>query len=131
MARIYLAARYARRVELCAYADALRDLGHTIDARWLLGLHQAADDDYARWAEFAADDIEDLGRADVVVSFTEPSRSAPSNRGGRHVEHGMALALGKTVMIVGPLENVFHALPQVRRFDTFPELYRHLDGGLK
>ncbi len=125
--RIYLAARYSRREELNIYAEPLRALGYTVDARWLLGVHQAADDDETRWAEFAQDDIEDLVASDIVVSFTEPPRSAGGNRGGRHVEHGMALALGKTVCVVGPAENVFHAVPQVRRFKTFPELYRYLD----
>lgn len=54
------------------------------------------------------------------------------NRGGRHVEYGLALASHlsvpqtKYVVICGPAENVFHTLPQVPRFATFLEVVAHL-----
>jgi hypothetical protein len=43
MSRVYLAARYSRREELCRYADDLRAIGHTITSRWLDGNHQVDD----------------------------------------------------------------------------------------
>ena len=126
--RIYLAARYSRREELCRYAEELREVGHIVDARWLLGEHQvhdgaleveAAEDDVPdEDVLFAREDIEDIDRADVVICFTEKPRSN-SSRGGRHVEFGYALAMGKPIVVIGPRENVFYTLPQVEQYGNW------------
>lgn len=63
---------------------------------------------------------DDLLTADCVVSFTEAPRSSNS-RGGRHVEHGMAVALGKRIVVVGHRENVFHCLPEVEFFQAWQD----------
>ncbi len=135
--RIYLAAQYTRREELCRYRDTLRAMGHDVQARWLDGKHQISDngtpigdhgealveghDTSQRNAElrakFAQDDFEDVSGADAVISFTEPPRSQ-ANRGGRHVEYGVALALGKRLLVVGHRENLFHWLPQAEFYET-------------
>jgi len=145
----YLAARYGRREELCAYKADLEARGHDVPARWLLGEHQVYGTEAARAVQaggpvpaaqafvFAEDDMEDLLAADVVVNFTEPPRSTAS-RGGRHVEFGIALGLRRAasafddqlrrLFIVGPLENVFHALPEVDgHFDDWDGFLAHLD----
>lgn len=128
---IYLASRYSRRRELCAYRDALQVLGYHVTSRWLNGSHQFSNDgkpidetgealiengtcDEAAGLrrEFALEDVRDVQAADVVVSFTEPPRSNHS-RGGRHVEFGMAHAMGKRLIVVGYQENLFHFLPEV------------------
>ena len=122
---IYLAARYSRLEELDRYASDLRNMGHRVDARWLLGNHQigtAKDVEAAiesvpmEGQPFALDDLEDLFRADMLIAFSETPRSGLTNRGGRHVEFGAALAWDKQIIVVGPRENVFHTLPQVRHF---------------
>lgn len=110
--RVYLAGRYSRRVELAGYADELRSYGLEITSRWLLGNHQAENDELHRGAaaeRFAAEDVADLDAADVLLAFTEPPRSS-SSRGGRHVEFGYALAQGKPILVVGPREHVFCCL---------------------
>lgn len=117
--RIYLAARYSRRLELCGYAAHLESLGHTVTSRWLLGNHQAENDELQRGAEaerFAREDLDDVDDADVVICFSEPPRTSTS-RGGRHVEFGYALALRKPLCVVGPRENVFACL--VEQVETF------------
>ena len=78
-------------------------------------------------ALFAKDDFDDLRNADLVVAFTEPPRSGNS-RGGRHIEAGLALAWGITLWIVGPRENVFYCLPQVRQFKTFEAVKEAMKG---
>lgn len=142
----YLAARYSRREELCSYRSDLEQRGHTAPARWLLGSHQAHGLEAARAVEsdgpvpaaeallFAADDMEDLLASDVLVAFTEPPRSPIATRGGRHVEFGVALGLRHTglserrIFVVGPIENVFHALDDVDgRFDDWTAFLAHLD----
>jgi hypothetical protein len=121
--KIYLASRYGRRDELCTYRAQLHALGFTVTSRWLDGNHHMPDHcptDYqhAENERFAREDWEDLEAADIVISFTEPSRTGPS-RGGRHVEMGAALAWEKVCLVVGHRENVFHYMPEVRFFETW------------
>lgn len=134
--KIYLAGRYGRRDELMDYARDLADKGHIVTSRWLDGTHE--NDETARAYEagespegavqFAVDDVNDVLRASVVISFTESPRETSNvvdawraSRGGRHVEFGMALALHKRVIVVGPRENVFHLLPEVEHYFTWSE----------
>jgi len=129
--RIYLAARYVRREELCGYAEQLRECGHTVECRWLNGSHQwhPGADKVDGMGEsvpmearaFAIDDLEDLALSDWVISFTERPYSDTKGRGSRHVEFGLAIAKGKRLIVVGPRENVFHCLPKVEHFNSFDE----------
>jgi hypothetical protein len=145
--RIYLASRYSRRVELCGYRDALAKVGHDVTSRWLNGSHQIGDfgqpigdkgealvegdkgcdseEAQALRIKFAQEDVCDVLAAQIVVSFTEPPRSNAS-RGGRHVEFGIALALNKPVIVVGYRENIFHWMPQVQFFPTWPKALQYL-----
>ena len=123
--KIYLAARFSRLQELNWYAGEAEVAGLTVTSRWLRGDHEwvgTADDDIPadHLARFATEDLEDLDAADVMVCFTEIPRSAP-NRGGRHIEAGYAIARRKPVIVVGPIENVFYALPQITRVATWDE----------
>ncbi len=143
--RIYLAARYSRRLELCGYRSQLQEAGHEVPAVWLNGEHQIGTDgnpigesgeslvekclrpgerlsqeDMSERAaalrtKFAREDFLDVVMCDVLIAFTEAPRSS-SSRGGRHVEFGIALGLKKPVWIVGPRENIFHWLEDVRHF---------------
>ena len=126
--RIYLAARYARRAEMERYAAQLNVSGHTVDARWIV------DDGEKAERTCAIEDFEDIDRADVLIAFTEPPDipdTPGASRGGRHVEFGMAVALKKPVIVVGPRENVFHHLPAVQQLDSWgPEILDLLCGTL-
>jgi len=62
---------------------------------------------------------------EVVISFTEHPRSTNS-RGGRHVEFGIALGQMLRVWIVGPRENVFHCMEEVRQFDSWTQAREQL-----
>lgn len=122
--RIYLAARYSRRDELCRYRSDLEALGHHVTSRWLDGTHQLGGDGLSVQAadaereRFALEDHDDVEAAEVVISFTESPRST-SGCGGRHVEFGLAFALDKRCIIIGPRENVFHHLPGVEHYATW------------
>jgi hypothetical protein len=124
---IYIASQYSRRLEMAAYVETLTILGHSVTSRWVSGAHESPIPDDALHlpehravaAAFATEDWEDIQAAHLVLAFTEPPLPFAS-RGGRHVEAGMALAWGKLLWIVGPLENVFYALPGVRHFATWP-----------
>lgn len=131
---IYLAARYSRRLELCAYRDDLRFAGHTVTSRWLDGTHESRDGNILSEAErdlaehAARQDLQDVEGADLLIFFSE---QGPQSRGGRHVEFGYALAkalrTGYPLYVVGPVENIFHRLPYVEVFATWPEALRALN----
>ena len=76
-------------------------------------------DDWAStvWADLARIDREDVLRADGLILFAEPELDGGS---GRHVEFGMALALGKPTIVVGRVENLFQRLPEVRVVEDWP-----------
>lgn len=146
--KIYLAARYSRREELCGYRTELLERGYRVESRWLNGEHQLSNDGTpigeggealvegtlrsgevlseceqseraaALRTRFALDDWEDVNSAELVINFTEPPRSK-ANRGGRHVEFGIALARRARVIVVGYRENIFHWLPGVEFFETW------------
>ena len=138
--KIYLAARYSRRLELCGYREQLQALGHVVTSRWLDGSHQISDsgqpigehgealaegDDGSNSEAaanlrtlFAQEDLEDVKAADLLVAFTEPPRSTAS-RGGRHVEFGVALGMGKLLLVIGYRENIFCWLPGVEFLPTW------------
>ena len=124
MSAIYLAARYSRLCELQGYQSDLEILGHLVTSRWINGSHEGSLETGS--AKFAQEDRDDLIAADWVISFAEPPRTFNS-RGGRHVEFGMALALGKRVIVVGYRENVFHYLPEVEFFETWKSCLARLN----
>src|SRR5687768_17471127 len=117
MNRVYLAARFSRLEELNPYRAELQAMCITVTSRWLLGRHEwtgTPEEGIPRevMARFAREDQTDILMADTVICFTEPSRSGPA-RGGRHVEAGMAYAWQKQIIVVGGIENVFYALPEM------------------
>lgn len=121
---IYLAARYDRRLELLDVADQLVANGYNVTSRWVLGEHEmpgAAD--IATTARFAVEDLADVLDAGTVIHWTEHP-SAGYTRGGRHVEFGFAVALGKQNIIIGPCESVFHYLPSVIHYPTLQDFYQ-------
>jgi hypothetical protein len=109
--KIYLAARYSRHPEMQAVAEVLQQNFHVVTSTWING-NSLPD------AVCAQNDLRDLLAADAVLSFTEEPRQMTNTRGGRHVEFGLALGFGKAVFIIGPRENVFHYLPNVRQFSS-------------
>lgn len=143
MKRIYPAGRYSRRIELCGYRDQLRSIGFDVQSRWLDGGHQisdtgtpigdhgealvesSSDGATALRGRLATDDFDDVCAADIVINFTEPPWSgAPWD--GRHVEFGIALALSKTVIVVGYRENLFHWLDEVEFYKSWKSLLKEL-----
>jgi hypothetical protein len=129
--KAYLASAYSRRLEMCSYAEQLQSRGHQVTSEWIRGGHEATNEDLARDPDlplrFAQDDLKDLLRADTVICFTQEPGASPRNRGGRHVEFGIALGWNeamlanapisypedrKRIVVIGPVENVFYALPE-------------------
>lgn len=120
--KLYLAARFTRRAEMEEIARGLEALGRfEITARWVFGGENGLNR-----AQIAMLDIEDVDRADIVVSFTHP-RGTLTSGGGRHVEYGYALAKNKALVIIGECENVFHLHPKAKVFATLNDWLASLD----
>lgn len=142
--RYYLAAAYERRAELAGYRDRLTAVveGAEVTSRWLIvangGLDVAftpevmAAQTEAVW-KFGQADLEDLAVADAIVSFT-----GEGVRGGRHVEHGIAISyvdngpwlnMGERavfrLIVVGPREHIFHCHPATEVYADFEAFLAH------
>lgn len=123
--RVYLAAKYSRHPEMRSVRDQIvksyRKYGEEliVTSRWIEGGHDITDDcdRDAQRQRFASEDYEDLVSSDVVLWFSEPEKIEGHNRGGRHVEFGIALALEIPIFVIGRKENVFHYLPCVGHFE--------------
>lgn len=123
MTRVYFCARFGRRDELRSYRAALMAdaLGRRYEVRssWLDvagglsadGVELVSEDGTrperdAAYARRAADaDLAEVIASDLLIAFTDGA----AGRGGRHVELGVALALGIGVVVVGPREHIFHS----------------------
>lgn len=119
---IYLAARFSKQDEMRLVRQQLEERdGHRVTARWLDEVPYPAPEDQIPihvMRQYAEYDLEDIENADAIVCFTEPARTGPT-RGGRHVEFGYALALCRHIYVVGPVENIFYSLPQVKHYKTW------------
>jgi hypothetical protein len=119
--KVYIAARYSRRDEMRSVAKILHEQKITVTSRWLFEdkplLTKLGDDTPQFYRETAHIDLEDIQRAETLLFFAEdPHVGTP--RGGRHVEFGFAIGLGKRVIVIGGPENVFHYLKRVLHFPT-------------
>jgi len=115
--KVYLAARFERRIELVAHRTALEIAGHTVTASWL----DACDTDECTARE-AQIDFDEVRAADILIFFAEDPKTAWP-RGSRCVEYGVALQMGKPIYVVGPRENVFHLLlPDTAFFNSIDDL---------
>ena len=124
--KFFLSARYGRRLEMLNYTNVLKEYGHENTSRWIYGDNETVDENPSVYAQFirqcAIEDIEDVLAADAIICFTELLNVPGRSRGGRHVELGIALSNNKQIYVVGPRENVFHYLPQVKVFNNFYDI---------
>jgi hypothetical protein len=131
MRSVYFAARYARQAELNQYRAELEALGCEVTSRWLTVASRRPGVAYSEedWQRLAVVDQEDVLAADALVCFSEDE--GLGGNGGRHVELGMAVALGKQVILVGRREHIFHRLPEITVVESWPEALRLLSQRLE
>lgn len=110
---VYLAGRTARRRELVNAAATLRTEGIEVVSSWLDDPQAGSARSDGDAAGAASRNLRDVERCDVLVAVSEGDGSV--GKGGRHVELGIALALGKRVLLAGPPEHVFHRMAAVER----------------
>jgi hypothetical protein len=113
MSSFYLAARFSRRAELRNYRTDLRQLGHSVTSSWI-----DLQDDSGNPRECAINDFRDVLASDGLIVFVDAPRY--DTRGAHHCEFGIALALGRRLIIVGSRSHVFHYMPTVEFYPTWP-----------
>lgn len=120
--KVYIAGPFLARSFLQGAARAIISHGYVVTSRWLTQAPVAlpATGECGAAPELSEEDValhvmmdlQDVRDADVLVVYAASAlRPFPPERlvsGGRHVETGYALALGKPVIVVGAPENVFH-----------------------
>lgn len=119
--KVYLAADYNLKDELYILALILEAAGLEVTSRWIRAKNEPITWlSQERRRECSVMDLEDIRAADVFV-IVNPAAFAEKGTGGRHVELGYALGIGKPVIVSGARTNVFHSLPQVWHVDQdFP-----------
>ena len=119
--KVYLAADYSLKDELYLEALILEAADLEVTSRWIRAKNEPiAWLSQERRRECAEIDLEDIRAADVFV-LVNLGEHANSGTGGRHVELGYALGIGKPVVVSGERTNVFHSIPQVRHVEKdFP-----------
>jgi hypothetical protein len=125
---VYVAARYTEKPRARAVRATLVNQGYDVSSRWLY------DDPKATHRIAAERDLADVARSHVVL-LIEPIEA--HGGGGRYIEVGYALALGKSVLVIDPDaptdgsdgRAIFWSLPQVTVWPslaaTLPALATH------
>lgn len=112
--KVYIGAPYP----MIEYAKRVRTLlvrqGMQVTSRWL-------DGDAGEQSAWAQHDLDDVRAADVLLALN-PEGWENAGTGGRHVELGYAIALGKKVVLVGERTNVFHHLKQIKVIDDTEDI---------
>ena len=152
---IYLAGRYSRRLELCGCRAQLREAGYNVQARWLDGEHQISDagvpigesgealvegrlrpgerlspEDTTLQAaamrqRFAQDDFCD--DADILTCGEGKVFHRYAQKGFCETKWGFCeTGQRRSVLIVGPRENIFCWLDDVRQFPKFHNAFAEL-----
>lgn len=111
MLKVYIAAPFPLKSEAAALMNFLVAAGHAVTSTWLR-VDDMPDTDAA-----ARLDLADVHSADVLVALNPPGWEVKGS-GGRHVELGAALTLGKPVILLGPRTNVFHHHSDVQMVDS-------------
>jgi|ERR1035437_4516005 nucleoside 2-deoxyribosyltransferase len=133
--KFYLAGVYHRRKELLGYRRELEAMGHTSTSTWLCENFDKEDDEAIKTHKLPAQarqesvkDVNDVMKADAMISFYEPKRNIRSSRGGRHIEFGVAIASQKRLIVIGvdekdwdKNENIFYVYPGVEHYTSWNE----------
>lgn len=106
--KFFLSATQARKQEMRNCRAQLQAMGHKVVSTWL-----DVDVTPETIAEIARREADEIRSCDVFVAFT--GYASPDSR----VEFGLALGFAKPIIVVGPLETIFHHLPHVCGYDNW------------
>jgi len=113
--KIYIAAPYPIRQQAIQAKEYLERHGHIVTSRWLI------EEQTGMSHQHAQGDLEDVAAAQLLLAL-HPEGWHNKGTGGRHVELGYALALGKQIVVIGQRTNNFHYLDCVRVIELLEDL---------
>lgn len=121
--RIYVASNWASQVRMQGIKFKLEEMGHEVCSGWLEEDNAQAMSTLTpkKMKLYSHRDLGEIMTADLLIIDT----GEESNTGGREVEYGVALALGKLVWVVGPVRNIFHSVPR-HQFNDWGLVFAHL-----
>lgn len=131
MNRYYFAAAFSQKERMKEYREYLEYHGNRVTSQWIDSESEglAAEEipaNMAKAANGAVTDMNDIINSDYVVVFSD----VPSTTGGYYVEMGVAIALKKTLIIIGPVNNIFMTYAWIghifQNFEQFANALGHL-----
>jgi hypothetical protein len=117
------------QIEAKKLRDQLVKAGHEVTSRWIIedtkfhmSLNAYTDEERTHIAQL---DEEDVRKAEdgVILIAEKKGRCVP---GGKHVETGIALGLGRPIYVIGRKENIFHWHPKVTIFKDVNEFLAYI-----
>lgn len=119
--KIYIASRWDDRDDALMIKKFIEERGLICTSTWLTPHDEQSMDALKKAViekprQRAIKDFEDIDASDVYLVYS-PTKSHRNGTGGKHVEMGYAMAKGKTCVLVGVRENIFHYHPAVRVVD--------------
>lgn len=129
--RVYLSAKFERQDEMQLYTEQLRAEGIEVLSAWT-DIDSPSSDGFTgiapqQRALRAMMDLQQVGGTNTLVRFTDhPQGKRWSDGNDDGTEFGVALALGKRLLVVGPARNIYHELPDVERFPGWAECFARI-----
>ena len=130
MMKFYIAAKFKARHRIKIHNQQIEALGLLNTCPWfLMDTDDSADEDslggYSREesAVMADRDLSAVREADIYIIDTIDV----SETGGREVELGAALILGKIILHVGPVRNLFHMHSGVKNFLNWDDIIHSIE----
>ena len=128
--KFYIAAKFKARHRIKIHNQQIEALGLLNTCPWfLMDTDDSADDDslggYSREesAVMADRDLSAVREADIYIIDTIDV----SETGGREVELGVALILGKVILHVGPVRNLFHMHQGVQHYADWYDVIKYIE----
>lgn len=132
--KVYIAASYPRKAEAAKLAKDMKkyvnyevisgwmfeDEGYTSDER----VAESVGEMTVRMEAAALRDFDEVMECNLLVCLTDGD--VQLTRGGRHSELGIALGMGKDVVIIGEREQVFHYHQDVVVYSCVEEFLKSL-----
>lgn len=116
--KIYLAAPWSEKVLARVLGMILAQQGHLLTEEWWEHPETTDGVELERQARL---DMAAIERADLLILLNLQPRGGETS--GKAVEFGYALALGKSLIVVGARSNLFHHLPEVHVVPTISKLF--------
>lgn len=119
--KFYIAAQ--NQIMARAVANMLTENGHEVTARWLnKDFNRTTTYSQEDRRQIAAEDFNDIANADALVLCSAPLRAS----GGKFVEAGIAMGLGKKIYVLGHRENMLLWHPMCDRFNNIEDLIEYM-----